>query len=97
MANPLYKNMLISEKGDFTAVVLQTQAYSSQGEEVDDVLDGFTEDSETTSQEERIFLTDAETSEVVQAVTSIVDTYRAPDFEIYVAGGPVVPTFLRKP
>ena len=31
LANPLYKNMLISEKGDFTAIVLQTQAYSSQG------------------------------------------------------------------
>ncbi len=96
LANPLYKNMLISEKGDFTAVVLQTQAYSSQGEGVDDVLAGFTEDTETTAQEERIFLTDAETSEVVEAVTSIVDSYRAPDFEIYVAGGPVVTDFLKK-
>ncbi|RWX45488.1 MMPL family protein [Candidatus Electrothrix aarhusensis] len=95
LANPLYKNMLISEKGDFTAIVLQTQAYSSQGEEgVDDVLAGFTED--TTEQKERIYLTDAETSEVVQAVTGIVDTYRAPDFEIYVAGGPVVTDFLKK-
>ncbi|MCI5166804.1 MAG: RND transporter, partial [Candidatus Electrothrix sp. GM3_4] len=97
LANPLYKNMLISEKGDFTAIVLQTQAYSSQGEEgIDDVLAGFTEDTDITEQKERIYLTDAETSEVVEAVTSIVDTYRAPDFEIYVAGGPVVTDFLKK-
>ena len=97
LANPLYKNMLISEKGDFTAIILQMQAYSSQGEAgVDDVLAGFTEDTETGEQKEKIYLTDAETSEVVQAVTGIVDTYRTPDFEIFVAGGPAVTDFLKK-
>ncbi|WYD80920.1 MAG: MMPL family transporter [Candidatus Electrothrix gigas] len=97
LANPLYNNMLISEKGDFTAIVLQMQAYSSQGEAgVDDVLAGFTEDTETGEQKEKIYLTDAETSEVVQAVTGIVATYRSPDFKIYVAGGPVVTDFLKK-
>jgi predicted RND superfamily exporter protein len=97
LANPLYKNMLISEKGDFTAIVLQMQAYSSQGAEgVDDVLAGFTEDTEPTAQKERTYLTDAETGEAVQAVTRIVAACRAPDFEIYVAGGPVVTDFLKK-
>ncbi|XOF34115.1 MAG: efflux RND transporter permease subunit [Candidatus Electrothrix sp. YB6] len=97
LANPLYKNMLISEKGDFTAIVLQMQAYSSQGEEqLDDVLAGFTEDTDSAAPEERTYLTDAENGEVVQAVTRITEAYRAPDFEIYVAGGPVVTDFLKK-
>ncbi|WP_339136041.1 MAG: MMPL family transporter [Candidatus Electrothrix sp. GW3-4] len=96
VTNPLYKNLLISEEGDFTAIVLQMQAYSSQGEEVDDVLAGFTEESDSTEQKERVYLTDAENGEVVQAVTRIVDAYRAADFEIYVAGGPVVTDFLKK-
>ncbi|XCN74573.1 MAG: efflux RND transporter permease subunit [Candidatus Electrothrix aestuarii] len=97
VTNPLYKNLLISEQGDFTAIVLQMQAYSSQGEGgVDDVLAGFTEESDSTEQKERVYLTDAENGEVVQAVTRIVENYRGPDFEIYVAGGPVVTDFLKK-
>jgi predicted RND superfamily exporter protein len=97
LESPLYKNMLISEKGDFTAIVLQMQTYSSEGEEgVDDILAGFTEDTDTTEQKEKIYLTDAENSEVVQAVTRIVDSYRAQDLKIYVAGGPVVTDFLKK-
>lgn len=98
LSNPMYKNLLISEQGDFTAIVLQMQPYSSQGEEeIDDILAGFAEDTEVnTQQEERIYLTDAENGEVVQAVTRIVEDYRASDFEIYVAGGPVVTDFLKK-
>ncbi|MDU9049921.1 MAG: MMPL family transporter [Candidatus Electrothrix sp. Rat3] len=98
LKNPMYKNLLISEKGDFTAIVLQMQPYSSQGEEeVDDVLAGFTDDTEMSAQQgEQIYLTDGEKGEVVVAVSGIVDTYRASDFEIYVAGGPVVTDFLKK-
>ena len=51
---------------------------------------------EQRSRKSKIYLTDAENGEVVQAVTGIVDTYRTPDFEIYVAGGPVVTDFLKK-
>ncbi len=98
LSNPMYKNLLISEQGDFTAIVLQMQPYSSQGEEkVDDILEGFTDDTELSDQqEERIYLTDAEKGEAVLAVTNIVNSYRAPDFDIYVAGGPVVTDFLKK-
>lgn len=85
LSNPMYKNLLISEQGDFTAVVLQMQPYSSQEEDgVDDILAGFTDDTEPSNQqEERIYLTDAEKGEAVLAVTNIVNNYRAPDFDIY--------------
>ncbi|XCN74572.1 MAG: efflux RND transporter permease subunit [Candidatus Electrothrix aestuarii] len=96
LTNSLYKNLIISEKGDFTGIVLQMQAYTSQGEEPEDVLAGFTEEADGNPQEARLFLTDEEKGEAVEAVTRIADTYRSPDFEIYVAGGPVVTDFLKK-
>jgi hydrophobe/amphiphile efflux-3 (HAE3) family protein len=96
LANPVYKNQLISEKGDFTSIIIQAQTYSSKGEKVDDVLAGFEDDTDITAQEEREYLTDAENSEIVRAVTDIVDSYRSQDFEIYVAGSPVVTDFLKR-
>ncbi|MCI5144703.1 MAG: RND transporter, partial [Candidatus Electrothrix sp. AR3] len=95
LANPVYTNQLISEKGDFTTIVLQAQTYSAQGEEEEDVLAGFSDEPEQTTAE-RVYLTDAETSQLVQKTTQIVDSYRSPDFDIYVAGGPVVTDFLKR-
>jgi predicted RND superfamily exporter protein len=97
LANPMYKNLLLSEKGDFTALVLTMQTYSSQKENMDEVLAGFTaETGLKTRKEEQSYLTGAENSALVQTVADIVDAYRAPDFEIYIAGGPVVMEFLKK-
>jgi len=39
-ANPLYRNLLISEDGRFTAIVVKTQTYSSADSQ-EDVLGGF--------------------------------------------------------
>ena len=40
ISNPLYKNLLISEDGQFTAIVIKTHSYSGIGQETD-VLEGF--------------------------------------------------------
>ena len=97
LANPMYKNLLLSEKGDFTALVLTMQTYSSQKADMDEVLAGFTDETELKTREgERNYLTGAENSALVQTVADIVDTYRAPDFEVYIAGGPVVIERLKK-
>ena len=92
MENPTYKNLLLSEDGRFTTLLIKTEAYSSSGVEVD-VLEGF-DDSEPgpgdAKDEKREYLTDAENSEVVTAVTEIVKRYDSPDFPIEYAGAPVV-------
>ncbi len=95
MANVMYKNMLISGDGNFTAIVIQTQTYSSAGEEVD-VLAGFEDMEIRAGPEEREYLTDAENSEVVTAIHHITKKYEAPDFKIYLAGSPVVTDFLKR-
>ena len=96
MENEMYKNLLISEDGKFTTIVIQTQTYKGQDGEID-VLAGFEEGfSEDASPENREYLTDAENSEAVARTTQIVDKYRSPDFEIYLAGSPVVTDYLKR-
>ena len=96
MDNPMYRNMLISEDGRFTTIVLQTQTYTSQGEPVD-VLAGFDEGfGEEDEPEEMAYLTDAENSEVVAKVKEITAAFQAEDFDIYVAGSPVVTDYLKR-
>ncbi len=93
MANPTYRNMLLSEDGTITTVVLKTDAFvAEQG--LDDALAGF--DTEAAPAAERKPLSDAQNSEVVAKVSEIAKKYQADDFKLYVAGTPVVTDYLKK-
>jgi len=101
MASHFYKDLLISQDGKMTTIVIETDAYSHVGEkEVSDV-DAFDEgfDEGTASEEieakERAFLTDAENHELLAAIIKIVDKYKKDDLEIYVAGSPAVNNSLK--
>ena len=101
LSNPLYKNLLISEDATFTTIIIKTHSHSSLGQDVD-VLDGFEEEAEqdsntpTKAAVQGIYLTDKENSEVVQAARRVVEKYQAPDFQIYMAGSPMVTDFLKR-
>ncbi|MDY6843912.1 MAG: efflux RND transporter permease subunit [Thermodesulfobacteriota bacterium] len=97
--NPMYKNLLISEDGKLTTVVIKTQSYSSIGSEID-ILEGFEEDTEmdqATSKEsdERVYITDGENSEVIIAVQEIVEKFEAPDFQVYITGQATITHFMK--
>jgi len=97
LGNPLYKNLLVSEDGTFTAITIKTNSHSSIGQGAD-VLEGFEEADkgdgiDTTGGG---YLTDKENSEVVEAVHQVVKKYRSPDFKIFLAGSPVVTGFLKR-
>ena len=97
MENPTYKNLLLSEDGGFTTLVIKTDAYSSEGVD-EDVLEGF-DDSEPEPgalSEKRAYLTDAENSEVVSAISEIVKRYDSKDFPIQYAGSPVIIDTIKK-
>ena len=101
--NPIYKNLLISEDGKITTVIIRTQTYSAIGDDVDDLggfEDAFEEDTGTTGISEgsgnREYLTDEENSEVVEAVRRVVSEYDAPDFQVSVAGSSAVTHFLKQ-
>jgi predicted RND superfamily exporter protein len=93
MASHFYKDLFISSDGKMTTIVIETDAYSHEGEkEVSDV-DAFDEgfdETTTTEVKERPFLTDKENAEIVNKVLEIIEKYKKDDVEIYVAGSPSV-------
>ncbi len=94
--NPLYQNLLISEDGKMTTIVIQTQTYSSVGTDID-ALDGFEDDAKKiNATDDKQYLTDKENSEVVDAVNKVAQKYKSPDFEIYIAGSAAVTHFLKQ-
>jgi predicted RND superfamily exporter protein len=101
MSNPVYRNLMISEDGRLTTIIIRTHSHSGMGEETD-LLEGFDNEVESANQpapsesRQRTYLTDEENSEVVHAVQSIVQKYRQPDLPIWVAGSPVVTHFLKQ-
>ncbi len=92
MASPLYRNLLISEDGSFTTVVIKTNSHSAAGGAID-VLGGF---DDAAAPAERAYLTDAENSEAVRAVRAIAARYEGPDFPLFIAGSPVVTHDLKQ-
>lgn len=80
LSHPLYKNLLISEDGSFTAIMIETETYSQLETESDEPMP----------------LTDEENSEIVLKVQEIIQKYQQEDFQVYMAGSPVVTEYLKK-
>lgn len=95
LANPLYINTTINEAGTITLIRIQTDAYTSVGLE-EDVMGGFDDAPATEPAVKRPYLTDAENSEVAQAVLAIVKKYDGEGFRIQTAGTPVVVDALKR-
>jgi len=99
MSNPMYKNLLISEDGSTTAMVVKTQNYSSIGKETD-VLAGFEEggdDLGTTDPQPvtRAYLSNEENSAIITAIQSVLAKHARDDTRIYLAGSPAVTHSLK--
>jgi predicted RND superfamily exporter protein len=95
VANPLYRNLLISEDAQVTAIMIRTQAYSSIGNDSDE-LAGFEDDGAAVAEEPPLFLTGAENSELVHALQDVIERHRTPSIEIHVAGSPVMVQLLQE-
>ena len=93
MSNPLYINQLVSLDGLYTTVIIESDVYTSSDDDNDDLLAGFDDsalDEENTGRASGKFLSDAENSLFVKAVSEVVDRYNSEDFTIYFAGTPAV-------
>lgn len=89
LKSSLYKNMLISEDGKLTTVILETELYATDGAE--DLLEGFDTTSQIDqNQRPQEFLSDEEISRIVKTVQTITAKYDSENFKIYVAGSPVI-------
>ena len=98
MGNPVYKNMLLSEDGTFTTIIVKTDAFMSEGQaSEEDILEGFDVDNKAHSGVKKKLktLSGKENSAIVNAIRKIVKKYSSPDFKIYYAGSPVVEESLK--
>ena len=99
LASHFYKDLLINQKGDMTTLIIETDAYSHEGEQEvsveDEFSDGFEDSATQNSVEQKAFLSDAENHEILEAVQSIVKNYETEDFKIYMAGSPAVNNELK--
>ena len=100
LSNPIYRNLLISEDGSFTTLVIKTVAEANSAN-MGNVLEGFDDMGEETApapvtSAPKAYLTDAQNTEVVMAVKKIVGRYESETLPIYLAGSPVVTHFLKQ-
>jgi predicted RND superfamily exporter protein len=91
LANPVYVDNLISRDGRVTTIVIETEAYSSLGVS-DDEFGGFDEPAQGEAEPGAppAFLTGEENARILRALAQVVVRHRAPGFEIYMAGTPVL-------
>lgn len=95
LSHPLYLNRFISKDGKITAIVIETNNYSSlmaKGEK----QDFFKAQTDIGINEEQKYLTEKENSKAVKSVKKIISKFRSDDFKIFLAGSPVArDTFTR--
>ncbi len=92
--NPIYKNLLLSEDGNFTTIVIQGDTYSHEGLTLDETED-FGDNIEDETQQKK-YLTDEENGEMVAAVEEILKRHPFNNTEIFAGGSPVVGHFLKR-
>ena len=99
LASHFYKDLLINQKGTMTTMIIETDAYSHEGEQVvsveDEFADGFDDTTTQNSKAEKKFLTDQENHKLLEEITKIADEYRAKGLTIYMAGSPAVNNALK--
>ncbi|MFW2368412.1 MAG: efflux RND transporter permease subunit [Desulforhopalus sp.] len=90
MDNPLYRNQLISEDGTFTAMVIESMVYQGDNGE-EDLLSGFDDgDAGDAEEDAPAYLTDEENGQMVNRAKELAARFAADDFQLYMAGTPVV-------
>ena len=108
LSNKFYKNLLISEDGTFTTVIIRSNAFTGEdtltedsefGEDMFEDEGGFdsAENSEVTTLDETPEgrITEQQNTEFTAAIESIVRRYTTPDFPTNVAGSPVMTGVLK--
>ncbi len=98
LSSHFYKDLLISQDGKMTTIIIETDAYSHEGDKkssIDDEFDNGFDEALSNSKVEKKFLTDQENHELLDSISKIADKYRAEGLKIYIAGSPAVNNALK--
>jgi predicted RND superfamily exporter protein len=100
--NPLFKDLLIDEKGTITTIVIDTQTYTSLDKDgnplpIKESEDEFGDEKDvsTNSNSKKEFLTDWENAQIVKKTSQIVSKYQSDDFNILVSGTATITAELK--
>ena len=101
LRNKFYRNFLVSEDGQYTTVVVRSNAFSDLGIDLDQegiLEEGFLDEEgmSFSDNEKSQLLTDEQNSEFVEAIKSVADRHRNTDFPIELGGSPVMVHDLNK-
>ncbi len=100
MESPSYRNLVISDDGTITTIVIESDAYSQLGTTEEGDLSGFEQEGAMRSDEgfgggpeetKRPFITSAEEITVVDRIREIGARFEGPDFRIDIGGNQVFP------
>ncbi|MDP6888093.1 MAG: MMPL family transporter [SAR324 cluster bacterium] len=101
LRNKFYRNFLVSEDGQYTTVVVRSNAFSDLGIDLDQegiLEERFLEEEgmSFSDNEKSQLLTDEQNSEFVEAIKSLADRHRNLDFPIELGGSPIMVHDLNK-
>lgn len=94
LENPLYRDLLISSAADFTTLVIR--ASSTPTALTDAELMGGFDDTTPDTDAPPSYLSDAQSFELVTAVKAVVSEFAGDDFQVSIAGSPVVTHALKQ-
>lgn len=92
---PNYINLVLNKEMTVTTMVLKANTYTGDSGE-EDALGGFDDAEDIAPEAEKEFLTQSENAEFVDTISAILNKYKSPDFEVYMAGSAVVTDSLKK-
>ncbi len=96
MSSDFYKNLLLSEDGKLTGIMIETQAFISEDDKsVDEMFNEFDDAPAQTETKEKVLLSDEQNAEIIAKTTEIVKKYKSDDFKIHYAGSPMVMDALK--
>ncbi len=99
MESHFYKDLFLSQDGKMTTIVIETDAYSHEGEQEfsveDEFSEGFDDEATQNTKDNRKFLTDQENHQILEALQKVTDKYKAQGLKIYMAGSPAVNNQLK--
>ncbi len=96
MGSEFYRNLLLSEDGKLTGVMIETQAFVSEDDKsVDEMFDEFDDTPSKTKTKEKKLLSDEQNAQIIKKVREIVKKYEGDDFKIHYAGSPMVMDALK--
>ncbi|MDH3214578.1 MAG: MMPL family transporter, partial [Myxococcales bacterium] len=92
LENPLYLNTLIDESARITTVTIEPFIHSTLGDEADELagFDGGFGEARPAEAPRPELLTERESREQIDSLRAVVARHEGPDFEVFLAGGPIM-------